>query len=75
VQAEIGEQWLLVLGLVFMAMVIFVPGGFADLGRRVGRAVGKRIRRRRHNVPDMEADADRLPSEPPRSGAQREAGT
>jgi branched-chain amino acid transport system permease protein len=63
VQAEIGEQWLLVLGLVFMGMVIFLPGGFADLGRRAWRAVDKRIRPRRHNVPDMEADADRLPGE------------
>jgi branched-chain amino acid transport system permease protein len=63
VQAEIGEQWLLVLGLVFMFMVIFVPGGFADMIRRVARGVGKRIRPRRHNVPDMEPDADRLAGE------------
>jgi hypothetical protein len=63
VQAEIGEQWLLVLGLVFMFMVIFVPGGFVDLGRRIARAVGKRVRPRRDNVPDMEPDADRLAGE------------
>ena len=60
VQAEIGQQWLLVLGLVFMFMVIFVPGGFADLARRVWRPIGRRVRQRRHNVPDMEPDADRL---------------
>jgi branched-chain amino acid transport system permease protein len=63
VQAEIGEQWLLVLGLIFMLMVIFVPGGFADLARRCWRAVDRRLRPRRHNVPDMEPDADRLPGE------------
>jgi branched-chain amino acid transport system permease protein len=60
VQAEIGQQWLLVLGLVFMFMVIFVPGGFADLARRVWRPIGRRVRPRRNNVPDMEPDADRL---------------
>ncbi len=60
VQGEIGEQWLLVLGLVFMFMVIFVPGGFADLARRIWRGLGKRVRPRRHNVPDMEPEADRL---------------
>jgi branched-chain amino acid transport system permease protein len=59
VQAEIGQQWLLVLGLVFMFMVIFVPGGFADLARRVWRPIGRRVRRRQ-NVPDMEPDADRM---------------
>ena len=68
VQAEIGEQWLLVLGLVFMFMVIFVPGGFADLARRVLRLVDRRVRPRRHNVPDMDPDADRLPGERERDG-------
>jgi branched-chain amino acid transport system permease protein len=71
VQAEIGEQWLLVLGLIFMLMVIFVPGGFADLARRCWRAVDRRMRPRRHNVPDMEPDADRLPGET--EHGQREA--
>jgi len=65
VQAEIGEQWLLVLGLVFMFMVIFVPGGFVDLVRRLFRMVGLR-RRRRHNVPDMEPEADALGDAGPR---------
>ncbi|MCJ8322388.1 MAG: branched-chain amino acid ABC transporter permease [Rhizobiales bacterium] len=26
----LGEEWLLVLGLIFMAVVIFLPGGFVD---------------------------------------------
>lgn len=26
----LGEEWLLVLGLIFMAIVIFLPGGFID---------------------------------------------
>ncbi|MBA3519511.1 MAG: branched-chain amino acid ABC transporter permease [Rhizobiales bacterium] len=64
VQAEIGEQWLLVLGLVFMFMVIFVPGGFADLIRKTWRGIDKRVRPRRHNVPDVEPSADRRAGEP-----------
>lgn len=58
VQAFIGEQWKLVLGIIFVAIVIFLPGGFADLGRRVWRVTGHRVRARRHNVPDMAPAAD-----------------
>lgn len=58
VQAFIGEQWKLVLGLIFVFMVIFVPGGFADLGRRSWRLFGVKTRSRRHNVPDMAPTAD-----------------
>lgn len=58
VQAFIGEQWKLVLGIIFVAIVIFLPGGFADLGRRLGRALGRKVRSRRHNVPDMAPVAD-----------------
>jgi branched-chain amino acid transport system permease protein len=56
VQAEIGEQWLLVLGLIFMIMVIFLPGGFADVGRRIWRAVDRRMRPRRHAAVPAAAD-------------------
>jgi branched-chain amino acid transport system permease protein len=61
VQGFIGEQWKLVLGLIFVFIVIFLPGGFADLGRRFWRLMGHRVRARRRNVPDMapEADQDR----------------
>jgi branched-chain amino acid transport system permease protein len=61
VQGFIGEQWKLVLGIIFVFIVIFLPGGFADLGRQIWRATGHRVRARRQNVPDMapEADEDR----------------
>jgi branched-chain amino acid transport system permease protein len=66
VQAEIGEQWLLVLGLVFMLTVIFLPGGFADLARRVWRALGKRVPPRDPGKSDIDSGADRLTGEPGR---------
>lgn len=52
VQAMIGEQWRLVLGIIFMLIVIFLPGGFVDLGRRIRKAMGAAVRGRRDNVPD-----------------------
>src|SRR3546814_2612718 len=58
VQGFIGEQWKLALGLIFVLIVIFLPGGFADLSRRLWRLAGHRIRGRRHNVPDMAPTAD-----------------
>ncbi len=58
IQSEIGEQWYLVLGLIFMFMVIFVPGGFVDIGRMVWKRTGHKVRGRRHNVPDMALSAD-----------------
>lgn len=61
VQGFIGEQWKLVLGLIFVLIVIFLPGGFTDLARRIWKVTGHRVRSRRQNVPDMapEADEDR----------------
>jgi branched-chain amino acid transport system permease protein len=72
IQGFIGEQWKLVLGIIFVLIVIFLPGGFADLGRRLWRATGKRIRARRHNVPDMapEADDDRRRARVDRQSAE-----
>lgn len=52
VQAEIGEQWKLVLGAVFVVVVIFLPGGFLDGFNRIRRMLGIRVDPRRHNVPD-----------------------
>ena len=63
IQAEIGEQWRLVLGLVFVAIVIFLPGGVVDGGRRLARLAGLQGRRRRDNVPDQ-----------PPSGIERAGG-
>ena len=33
--AWLGEQWLLVLGLVFVLIMMYLPGGFMEGGRRV----------------------------------------
>jgi len=33
----LGEQWLLVLGIIFMLIVIFLPGGFVDGARKLKR--------------------------------------
>jgi branched-chain amino acid transport system permease protein len=37
IQGFIGEQWRLVLGLIFVAIVIFMPGGMAELCRKLAR--------------------------------------
>lgn len=37
---SMGGQWLLVLGAVFMAVVIFMPGGFAEMVQRMKRKFG-----------------------------------
>ena len=42
--AWIGEQWLLVLGVLFVLIVMYLPGGFVDGGRRL-RAWFRRRRR------------------------------
>ncbi len=54
VQGMIGEQWRLVLGVVFVAIVIFMPGGFVDGGRRLARLA--RPRRRETGRPQPDAD-------------------
>ena len=52
VQTVIGEQWKLVLGLIFVLVVIFLPGGFMDGFSRILKALGFDSRKRRQNVPD-----------------------
>lgn len=59
IQASIGEQWKLWMGLVFVLVVIFLPGGFMELGRIVWKATGHKVAYRRHNVPDMELTEQR----------------
>jgi branched-chain amino acid transport system permease protein len=44
-------QWLLVQGLIFMAFVVFLPGGVVEAGRRLARALS-RGRKRQPPVPD-----------------------
>jgi branched-chain amino acid transport system permease protein len=58
VQAMIGEQWRLVLGLVFVVVVICLPGGFVDLGRTVWQWLSRRVRWRRRNAPDREVGGE-----------------
>ncbi len=38
----VGEGWHLTLGLLFMLLVIFLPGGIMEGFRRIGRAVSRR---------------------------------
>lgn len=45
VSASLEEQWLLVLGVAFMLVVIFLPGGFVDGVRRLWRFATGRARR------------------------------
>ncbi len=39
VSVYLGAQWLLVLGAIFMATVIFLPGGFVEAGSRIKKAL------------------------------------
>ena len=36
----IGKGWHLTLGLMFMAVIIFLPGGLVEAGQRIGRLFG-----------------------------------
>jgi hypothetical protein len=38
----VGKGWHLTLGLMFMAVVIFLPGGLVELGQRIGRALSRK---------------------------------
>ena len=38
----IGKGWSLTLGLTFMAVVIFLPGGLVEGGQRLGRLFGRK---------------------------------
>ena len=50
----VGKGWHLTLGLVFMAVVIFLPGGLVEGGQRIARLIN-RLRRRRVSSSDTEA--------------------
>ncbi|WP_323763355.1 branched-chain amino acid ABC transporter permease [Marinovum sp.] len=51
----VGKGWHLTLGILFMLVVIFLPGGLVEGGQRVGRL----FRRRDIKSSDAEADAAR----------------
>lgn len=36
----VGEGWHLTLGLLFMIVILFLPGGLVELGQRFGRLIG-----------------------------------
>jgi branched-chain amino acid transport system permease protein len=72
VQGFIGGEWKLVLGLIFVVIVIFLPGGFADLGRRVWKLAGHKVRQRRKNVPDMAPQAAEGPRLRGRAGREED---
>ncbi|MEM9708827.1 MAG: branched-chain amino acid ABC transporter permease [Pseudomonadota bacterium] len=55
----IGKGWHLTLGLIFMAVVIFLPGGLVELGQRIGRLFG--IGRKKPSAED--AVAAKTPAE------------
>ncbi|CAN0062595.1 unnamed protein product, partial [Chrysoparadoxa australica] len=50
----VGKGWHLTLGLMFMAVVIFLPGGLVEGGSRIGRWV---FRRRDAKATSVESDA------------------
>ena len=50
----VGKGWHLTLGIIFMAVVIFLPGGLVEGGQRIGRLV---FRRRDRNSAHAELDA------------------
>ncbi|QUJ77372.1 branched-chain amino acid ABC transporter permease [Sulfitobacter albidus] len=57
----VGKGWHLTLGLLFMLVVIFLPGGLVEGGQRIGRV----FRRRDKNAGSVEADAAEQRSTPP----------
>ncbi|WP_373353294.1 branched-chain amino acid ABC transporter permease [Pseudoroseicyclus sp. CXY001] len=55
----VGEGWHLTLGLMFMLVVIFLPGGLVEGGQRIGRMLS----RRRRGTDEPAEDASRNPAE------------
>ena len=53
----IGKGWHLTLGILFMLVVIFLPGGLVEGGQRLGNLF------RRKNADDASDDASRKPAE------------
>ena len=41
----IGKGWNLTLGLMFMAVVIFLPGGLVEGGQRIGRLFRRKTKK------------------------------
>jgi branched-chain amino acid transport system permease protein len=71
VQAEIGELWKLFMGVIFVLIVIFLPGGFVEGWQRLRKLMGRKVPSRRHNVPDSPESMRRTRTR----GRTAEAGT
>jgi len=54
----IGKGWHLTLGLVFMGVVIFLPGGLVEGGQRIGR-----IFRRKKPAKNAASEPAKTPAE------------
>ena len=54
----IGKGWHLTLGIVFMLVVIFLPGGLVEGGQRIGRLFGRKKRGK-----DADEQAAKTPAE------------
>ena len=46
-QMFVGDGWLMTLGLMFMVVVIFLPGGLVELGQRITRAFRRKKKTKR----------------------------
>ncbi|MEL6285543.1 MAG: branched-chain amino acid ABC transporter permease [Pseudomonadota bacterium] len=46
----VGKQWHLTSGLIFMLVVIFLPGGLVEAGQRIGRRIG--LGKKKAETPD-----------------------
>ena len=61
-QMFVGDGWLMTLGLMFMIVVIFLPGGMVELGQRVSRLM------RRGKRPEPAKDPEHHPTSTPHVG-------
>ena len=57
-QMFVGDGWLMTLGLMFMIVVIFLPGGMVEGGQRLARL----FRRRKRKTPEKDPEHHPRPS-------------
>ena len=53
----VGKGWHLTLGLLFMLVVIFLPGGLVEGGQRIGKMLSRK------KADDKSPDANKTPAE------------